>query len=69
MGWGWRRIRVLALTVTCYSPAVCRHACGEGFCSRPNLCACADGKLAPSCGVSRGEQEVTPPGLPWRSSG
>ncbi|KAF3829509.1 hypothetical protein GH733_003773 [Mirounga leonina] len=33
---------------------VCRsHACGEGFCSRPNLCACADGQLAPSCGVSR----------------
>ena len=36
-------------------PAVCRHACGKGFCSRPNLCACADGKLAPSCGGSRGE--------------
>lgn len=37
-------------------PAVCRHACGEGFCSRPNLCACADGTLAPSCAGSRGER-------------
>ncbi|KAH0507693.1 Fibrillin-3 [Microtus ochrogaster] len=33
--------------------AVCRHACGNGFCSQPNLCTCMDGTLAPSCGVSR----------------
>ncbi|XP_054530117.1 fibrillin-3 isoform X19 [Pan troglodytes] len=33
---------------------ICRRACGEGFCSQPNLCTCADGTLAPSCGVSRG---------------
>uniref|UniRef100_A0A452UGX3 Fibrillin 3 n=1 Tax=Ursus maritimus TaxID=29073 RepID=A0A452UGX3_URSMA len=47
---GWR---TLPGGNQCVVP-VCRHACGEGFCSRPNLCACADGKLAPSCGVSRG---------------
>ncbi|CAO2630954.1 FBN3, partial [Lemmus lemmus] len=33
--------------------AVCRHTCGNGFCSQPNLCTCMDGTLAPSCGVSR----------------
>ncbi|XP_055969214.1 fibrillin-3 [Sorex fumeus] len=33
---------------------VCRHACGPGFCSRPNLCVCASGQLAPSCGLSPG---------------
>ncbi|XP_058513644.1 fibrillin-3 [Ochotona princeps] len=32
---------------------VCRSPCGEGFCSQPNLCTCADGTLGPSCGVSR----------------
>ncbi|KAB1259263.1 Fibrillin-2 [Camelus dromedarius] len=47
---GWR---TLPGGNQCVMP-VCRHACGEGFCSRPNLCACADGKLAPSCGVNRG---------------
>uniref|UniRef100_A0A8D1TIW8 Fibrillin 3 n=1 Tax=Sus scrofa TaxID=9823 RepID=A0A8D1TIW8_PIG len=47
---GWR---TLPGGNQCVVP-ICRHACGEGFCSRPNLCACADGKLAPSCGVSRG---------------
>nr|XP_021561177.1 fibrillin-3 [Neomonachus schauinslandi] len=47
---GWR---TLPGGNQCVVP-VCRHACGEGFCSRPNLCACADGQLAPSCGVSRG---------------
>uniref|UniRef100_A0A452S9M8 Fibrillin 3 n=1 Tax=Ursus americanus TaxID=9643 RepID=A0A452S9M8_URSAM len=46
---GWR---TLPGGNQCVVP-VCRHACGEGFCSRPNLCACADGKLAPSCRVSR----------------
>ncbi|ELK08077.1 Fibrillin-3 [Pteropus alecto] len=47
---GWR---TLPGRSQCVIP-VCRHTCGEGFCSRPNLCACADGKLAPSCGVSQG---------------
>ncbi|XP_058393999.1 fibrillin-3 [Diceros bicornis minor] len=47
---GWR---TLPGGNQCVVP-VCRHACGEGFCSRPNLCACADGKLAPSCAVGPG---------------
>uniref|UniRef100_A0A8C4L309 Fibrillin 3 n=1 Tax=Equus asinus asinus TaxID=83772 RepID=A0A8C4L309_EQUAS len=47
---GWR---TLPGGNQCVVP-VCRHACGEGFCSRPNLCACADGTLAPSCAGSRG---------------
>uniref|UniRef100_A0A8C9CX13 Fibrillin 3 n=1 Tax=Panthera leo TaxID=9689 RepID=A0A8C9CX13_PANLE len=47
---GWR---TLPGGNQCVVP-VCRHACGDGFCSRPNLCTCADGKLAPSCGGSRG---------------
>ncbi|XP_051691464.2 LOW QUALITY PROTEIN: fibrillin-3 [Oryctolagus cuniculus] len=47
---GWR---TLPGRSQCVVP-VCRHPCGEGFCSQPNVCACADGTLAPSCGVSRG---------------
>ncbi|KAG8519239.1 Fibrillin-3, partial [Galemys pyrenaicus] len=38
---------------------VCRRACHEGFCSRPNLCACADGELAPSCRAQQGEWRCT----------
>lgn len=57
MEWRWHRLWVLVLTITLSAPsAVCRHACGEGFCSRPNLCTCANGKLAPSCGVSQGKR-------------
>nr|XP_033775586.1 fibrillin-1 isoform X2 [Geotrypetes seraphini] len=29
---------------------ICRHSCGDGFCSRPNLCTCPNGQVAPSCG-------------------
>uniref|UniRef100_A0A673VN86 Fibrillin 3 n=1 Tax=Suricata suricatta TaxID=37032 RepID=A0A673VN86_SURSU len=47
---GWR---TLPGGHQCVVP-VCRRACGAGFCSRPNLCTCVDGKLAPSCGGSRG---------------
>uniref|UniRef100_A0A8C0W6M1 Fibrillin-3 n=1 Tax=Castor canadensis TaxID=51338 RepID=A0A8C0W6M1_CASCN len=47
---GWR---TLPGGNQCVVP-VCRNACAEGFCSQPNLCTCADGTLAPSCGVSRG---------------
>lgn len=55
-GWGWHRIWFLVLTIALSAlSAVCRHTCGKGFCSRPNLCACADGKLAPSCRVSQGK--------------
>ncbi|XP_040587441.1 fibrillin-3 isoform X2 [Mesocricetus auratus] len=46
---GWR---TLPGRNQCIVP-VCRHTCGNGFCSQPNLCACLDGTLAPSCGVSR----------------
>ncbi|XP_029430269.1 fibrillin-1 [Rhinatrema bivittatum] len=29
---------------------ICRHSCGDGFCSRPNMCTCPSGQIAPSCG-------------------
>ncbi|KAJ8252437.1 hypothetical protein COCON_G00217490 [Conger conger] len=29
---------------------ICRSSCGDGFCSRPNLCTCPNGQTAPSCG-------------------
>uniref|UniRef100_A0A8C4T2T3 Fibrillin 1 n=1 Tax=Erpetoichthys calabaricus TaxID=27687 RepID=A0A8C4T2T3_ERPCA len=29
---------------------ICRSSCGDGFCSRPNMCTCTNGQLAPSCG-------------------
>ncbi|XP_069857979.1 LOW QUALITY PROTEIN: fibrillin-3 [Dipodomys merriami] len=45
---GWR---TLPGGNRCIVP-ICRHPCGQGFCSQPNLCACVDGTLAPSCGVS-----------------
>ncbi|XP_054548958.1 fibrillin-3 isoform X3 [Talpa occidentalis] len=47
---GWR---TLPGGHQCVVP-VCRRACHEGFCSRPNLCACANGELAPSCALSQG---------------
>lgn len=37
------------------SPAICRNSCGDGFCSRPNMCTCSSGHLAPSCGAAAGE--------------
>ncbi|KAM7331488.1 hypothetical protein ACRRTK_008196 [Alexandromys fortis] len=43
----------LTMVTGCRCPTVCRHACGNGFCSQPNLCTCMDGTLAPSCGVGR----------------
>ncbi|XP_043916738.1 fibrillin-2 [Protopterus annectens] len=30
---------------------ICRNNCGDGFCSRPNMCTCASGQIAPSCGT------------------
>uniref|UniRef100_A0A5F8GBW2 Fibrillin 3 n=1 Tax=Monodelphis domestica TaxID=13616 RepID=A0A5F8GBW2_MONDO len=50
---GWR---TLPGGNQCIVP-ICRNSCGEGFCSRPNLCACANGQLSPSCGASGGEGE------------
>lgn len=36
------------------SPAICRNSCGDGFCSRPNMCTCSNGHLSPSCGAGAG---------------
>uniref|UniRef100_A0A3P9AJ59 Fibrillin 2b n=1 Tax=Esox lucius TaxID=8010 RepID=A0A3P9AJ59_ESOLU len=30
---------------------ICRNSCGDGFCSRPNMCTCGSGQLSPSCGA------------------
>ncbi|NWU86044.1 FBN2 protein, partial [Onychorhynchus coronatus] len=29
---------------------ICRNNCGNGFCSRPNMCTCASGQISPTCG-------------------
>ncbi|RXN16421.1 fibrillin-1 [Labeo rohita] len=29
---------------------ICRSTCGDGFCSRPNMCTCPNGQIAPTCG-------------------
>ncbi|KAJ8393115.1 hypothetical protein AAFF_G00067980 [Aldrovandia affinis] len=29
---------------------ICRSSCGDGFCSRPNLCTCPSGQMSTSCG-------------------
>ncbi|XP_032070485.1 fibrillin-2 [Thamnophis elegans] len=29
---------------------ICRNSCGDGFCSRPNMCTCSNGQILPSCG-------------------
>ncbi|NXD85850.1 FBN2 protein, partial [Halcyon senegalensis] len=29
---------------------ICRNSCGDGFCSRPNMCTCATGQISPTCG-------------------
>ncbi|XP_045904598.1 fibrillin-2b isoform X2 [Micropterus dolomieu] len=35
---------------------ICRNSCGDGFCSRPNICTCSSGQLSPSCGAGVGVQ-------------
>ncbi|XP_032381734.1 fibrillin-2b isoform X4 [Etheostoma spectabile] len=35
---------------------ICRNSCGDGFCSRPNMCTCSSGQLSPSCGAGGGVQ-------------
>lgn len=52
------------LSLTCsdasfFSPAICRNSCGDGFCSRPNMCTCSSGQLSPSCGSGGGGQQTT----------
>uniref|UniRef100_A0A8B9EVW3 Fibrillin 2 n=1 Tax=Amazona collaria TaxID=241587 RepID=A0A8B9EVW3_9PSIT len=29
---------------------ICKNSCGDGFCSRPNMCTCASGQISPTCG-------------------
>ncbi|XP_046720263.1 fibrillin-1 [Silurus meridionalis] len=29
---------------------ICRSSCGDGFCSRPNMCTCPNGQISSSCG-------------------
>lgn len=38
--------------------AICRHSCGDGFCSRPNMCTCPSGQIAPSCGSRSSEYNM-----------
>uniref|UniRef100_A0AAY4E607 Fibrillin 2b n=1 Tax=Denticeps clupeoides TaxID=299321 RepID=A0AAY4E607_9TELE len=45
---GWK---TLPAGNQCIVP-ICRNSCGDGFCSRPNMCTCTSGHLAPSCGAS-----------------
>ncbi|GLD50128.1 fibrillin-2b, partial [Lates japonicus] len=35
---------------------ICRDSCGDGFCSRSNMCTCSNGQLSPSCGAGAGVQ-------------
>ncbi|CAH7022059.1 Fbn2 [Phodopus roborovskii] len=30
---------------------ICRNSCGDGFCSRPNMCTCSSGQISPTCGA------------------
>ncbi|RLV90217.1 hypothetical protein DV515_00014528, partial [Chloebia gouldiae] len=36
--------------------AICRNSCGDGFCSRPNMCTCANGQISPTCGARPAQQ-------------
>uniref|UniRef100_A0AAY5EYQ0 Fibrillin 2b n=1 Tax=Electrophorus electricus TaxID=8005 RepID=A0AAY5EYQ0_ELEEL len=45
---GWK---TLPAGNQCIVP-ICRNSCGDGFCSRPNMCTCSSGHLAPSCGAA-----------------
>uniref|UniRef100_A0A8L0DTR9 Fibrillin 2 n=1 Tax=Oncorhynchus mykiss TaxID=8022 RepID=A0A8L0DTR9_ONCMY len=35
---------------------ICRNSCGDGFCSRPNMCTCPSGQIAPTCGTKSTQQ-------------
>lgn len=39
--------------------AICRHSCGDGFCSRPNMCTCPSGQISPSCGSRSSESNMS----------
>ncbi|XP_042178990.1 fibrillin-2b isoform X2 [Oncorhynchus tshawytscha] len=49
---GWK---TLPAGNQCIVP-ICRNSCGDGFCSRPNMCTCGSGQLSPSCGAGAGVQ-------------
>jgi hypothetical protein len=42
-----------------FSAAICRHSCGDGFCSRPNMCTCPSGQISPSCGSRNSESNMS----------
>uniref|UniRef100_A0A4W3HSE0 Fibrillin-2 n=1 Tax=Callorhinchus milii TaxID=7868 RepID=A0A4W3HSE0_CALMI len=35
---------------------ICRNICGDGFCSRPNMCTCSNGHISPTCGTKSIQQ-------------
>ncbi|KAL7847601.1 hypothetical protein AOLI_G00223190 [Acnodon oligacanthus] len=35
---------------------ICRNSCGDGFCSRPNMCTCPTGQIAQSCAAKSSQQ-------------
>ncbi|XP_077200578.1 fibrillin-2 isoform X1 [Paroedura picta] len=35
---------------------ICRNSCGDGFCSRPNMCTCSSGQILPTCGTKTVQQ-------------
>lgn len=48
------RFYVVWLSIVFPFAAICRSSCGDGFCSRPNMCTCPTGQIAPSCGSKSG---------------
>ncbi|KAK2522105.1 hypothetical protein Q9233_010663 [Columba guinea] len=50
---GWKTLpggNQCIVRIYVFFTAICRHSCGDGFCSRPNMCTCPNGQIAPSCG-------------------
>uniref|UniRef100_A0A8D2MZ83 FBN2 protein n=1 Tax=Zonotrichia albicollis TaxID=44394 RepID=A0A8D2MZ83_ZONAL len=52
---GWR---TLAGGNQCIVP-ICRNSCGDGFCSRPNMCTCASGQISPTCASRPAAQQCS----------
>lgn len=60
---GWVPVKHHALKPCTNRPlilftAICRHSCGDGFCSRPNMCTCPSGQISPSCGSRSSEYNM-----------
>ncbi|XP_042587887.1 fibrillin-2-like [Cyprinus carpio] len=49
---GWK---TLPAGKRCVLP-ICRSSCGDGFCSRPNMCTCPGGLIAPTCANKSSQQ-------------